>query len=84
MLWQTLQSSENSPLVIDIILLSFYASRNTRCKQAKQMSYTLSMVFLLHQELLKVHRCFLVELKNALSFSHSQNLYQVFIKYKER
>uniref|UniRef100_A0A8C7E122 Vav guanine nucleotide exchange factor 1 n=1 Tax=Naja naja TaxID=35670 RepID=A0A8C7E122_NAJNA len=35
-------------------------------------------------ELLKVHRCFLVELKNALSFNHSQNLYQVFIKYKER
>uniref|UniRef100_A0ACB8EMK1 Proto-oncoprotein vav n=1 Tax=Sphaerodactylus townsendi TaxID=933632 RepID=A0ACB8EMK1_9SAUR len=35
-------------------------------------------------ELLKIHRCFLVDLKNALSFTNSQNLYQVFIKYKEK
>ncbi|XP_034290347.1 proto-oncogene vav [Pantherophis guttatus] len=44
----------------------------------------LENIFINIEELLKVHRCFLVELKNALSFSHSQNLYQVFIKYKER
>uniref|UniRef100_A0A670ZY44 Vav guanine nucleotide exchange factor 1 n=1 Tax=Pseudonaja textilis TaxID=8673 RepID=A0A670ZY44_PSETE len=43
-----------------------------------------SAMYLKRAELLKVHRCFLVELKNALSFNHSQNLYQVFIKYKER
>uniref|UniRef100_A0A670ZXN0 Vav guanine nucleotide exchange factor 1 n=1 Tax=Pseudonaja textilis TaxID=8673 RepID=A0A670ZXN0_PSETE len=44
----------------------------------------LENIFINIEELLKVHRCFLVELKNALSFNHSQNLYQVFIKYKER
>uniref|UniRef100_A0A8D2LDD7 Vav guanine nucleotide exchange factor 1 n=1 Tax=Varanus komodoensis TaxID=61221 RepID=A0A8D2LDD7_VARKO len=35
-------------------------------------------------ELLKVHRCFLADLKNSLSFNISQNLHQVFIRYKER
>ncbi|XP_063150456.1 proto-oncogene vav [Candoia aspera] len=44
----------------------------------------LENIFINIEELLKVHRCFLVDLKNALSFNHSQNLYQVFIKYKER
>ncbi|XP_060108033.1 proto-oncogene vav isoform X1 [Heteronotia binoei] len=41
-------------------------------------------VFINLEELLKIHRCFLVDLKNALSFTNSQNLYQVFIKYKEK
>ncbi|CAI5796242.1 proto-oncogene vav [Podarcis lilfordi] len=44
----------------------------------------LENIFINIEELLKVHRCFLVDLKSALSFSNSQNLYQVFIKYKER
>ncbi|XP_007432565.1 proto-oncogene vav [Python bivittatus] len=44
----------------------------------------LENIFINIEELLKVHRCFLVDLKNALSFSNSQNLYQVFIKYKEK
>ncbi|KAH0628765.1 hypothetical protein JD844_010263 [Phrynosoma platyrhinos] len=44
----------------------------------------LHFAFLSPQELLKVHRCFLGDLKNALSFSNSQNLYQVFIRYKQR
>ncbi|XP_066469524.1 proto-oncogene vav isoform X2 [Tiliqua scincoides] len=41
-------------------------------------------IFINIEELLKVHRSFLVDLKNALSFSNSQNLYHLFIKYKER
>uniref|UniRef100_A0A8D0GX85 Vav guanine nucleotide exchange factor 1 n=1 Tax=Sphenodon punctatus TaxID=8508 RepID=A0A8D0GX85_SPHPU len=36
------------------------------------------------QDLLKVHRYFLEDLRSALNFSNAQNLYQVFIKYKER
>ncbi|XP_061495377.1 proto-oncogene vav isoform X2 [Rhineura floridana] len=44
----------------------------------------LENIFINTEELLTVHRCFLVDLKSALSFSNSQNLYQVFIKYKER
>nr|XP_056711538.1 proto-oncogene vav isoform X1 [Euleptes europaea] len=44
----------------------------------------LENVFINVEELLKIHRCFLVDLKNALSFTNSQNLYQVFIKYKEK
>ncbi|KAJ6657688.1 hypothetical protein lerEdw1_002189 [Lerista edwardsae] len=41
-------------------------------------------IFINIEDLLKVHRSFLVDLKNTLSFSSSQNLYQLFIKYKER
>ncbi|XP_054859544.1 proto-oncogene vav [Eublepharis macularius] len=44
----------------------------------------LENVFINVEELLKIHRCFLVDLKSALSFTNSQNLYQVFIKYKEK
>ncbi|XP_053145782.1 proto-oncogene vav isoform X2 [Hemicordylus capensis] len=44
----------------------------------------LETIFINAEELLKVHRSFLMDLKNALSFNSSQNLYQVFIKYKEK
>ncbi|XP_062975172.1 proto-oncogene vav [Elgaria multicarinata webbii] len=44
----------------------------------------LENIFINIEELVKVHRFFLGDLKNALSFSNSQNLYQVFIRYKER
>uniref|UniRef100_A0A8C4YRZ5 Vav guanine nucleotide exchange factor 1 n=1 Tax=Gopherus evgoodei TaxID=1825980 RepID=A0A8C4YRZ5_9SAUR len=41
-------------------------------------------IFINIEDLVKVHRFFLDDLKNVLSFSNAQNLYQVFIKYKER
>uniref|UniRef100_A0A8D2Q5D5 Vav guanine nucleotide exchange factor 1 n=1 Tax=Varanus komodoensis TaxID=61221 RepID=A0A8D2Q5D5_VARKO len=44
----------------------------------------LENIFINIEELLKVHRCFLADLKNSLSFNISQNLHQVFIRYKER
>uniref|UniRef100_A0A6J0TG86 Proto-oncogene vav isoform X1 n=1 Tax=Pogona vitticeps TaxID=103695 RepID=A0A6J0TG86_9SAUR len=44
----------------------------------------LENIFINIEELLKVHQCFLADLKSGLSFSNAQNLYQVFIRYKER
>uniref|UniRef100_A0A8D0GX96 Vav guanine nucleotide exchange factor 1 n=1 Tax=Sphenodon punctatus TaxID=8508 RepID=A0A8D0GX96_SPHPU len=44
----------------------------------------LENIFVNTEDLLKVHRYFLEDLRSALNFSNAQNLYQVFIKYKER
>ncbi|XP_025059730.1 proto-oncogene vav isoform X2 [Alligator sinensis] len=41
-------------------------------------------IFINIEELLHVHQYFLADLRSALSFNNGQNLYQVFIKYKER
>nr|XP_033781207.1 proto-oncogene vav isoform X2 [Geotrypetes seraphini] len=41
-------------------------------------------IFINLEDLLNVHRYFLEDLKNSVSVNNSQNLYQVFIKYKER
>ncbi|XP_029441115.1 proto-oncogene vav isoform X3 [Rhinatrema bivittatum] len=41
-------------------------------------------IFINLEDILNVHRYFLEDLKNLISVNTSQNLYQVFIKYKER
>ncbi|XP_030052729.1 proto-oncogene vav isoform X2 [Microcaecilia unicolor] len=75
-IWQTEQKYTNT---LESICLYFMKPLQRFLK-----NQDMENIFINLEDLLNVHRYFLEELKNSISVNYSQNLYQVFIKFKER
>lgn len=46
--------------------------------------FTPCCCFLSFQELVRVHKCLLLEIQDSVHHRSAQNLYQIFITFKER